>query len=212
MGSSPGLLGAILAGGKSSRMGVNKACLRPWGESGSSLLENALELLAPLTARCVVSCARGHTYAGHECIEDAQNSAGPAQGLLACLQAAKKEGLEAVFALGCDQPALTGNLLGKLADAYSARAPGSLAALFLNQATGKFEMLVAIYSVDFIPLLVSGLEAGQHSLYQILPKSRAISLAYSEQEARYFVNLNTPAQFQAFSASCGNAPGIPWQA
>lgn len=187
-------------------MGVNKAHLKPWGPAGPSLLEHAVGLLRPLTWRCVVSCAQGQKYAGYACIEDARTGLGPAQGLLACLETALQDGLDAVLVLGCDQPGLTGGLLKKLVGAFANAPAGTLATLFLNQATGKFEMLVAIYSTAFIPLLAAGLESGQHSLFQMLPKSRTLSLPYSGEDAPLFANLNTPAQFQDFSNAVGRNP------
>lgn len=197
----PSLLGAVLAGGYSSRMGSDKPALKPWGAEGPSLLERAASLLRPLTAQYVVSCRPDQDYKGHTCIKDARPGQGPAQGLLACLEHAKKLELAATLIIGCDQPGLTSSLLERLIIAWQTAHAAHLAALFQNIVTGKLEMLTAIYSVDFIADLAQGLDQGERSLYRLVPKSRITILEYGPEEDAQFVNLNTPAQFEAFSKS-----------
>ena len=70
------LLGVVLAGGLSSRMGRDKAML---DFRGRSLLRNQVDLLASLCSRVIVS----GDYADFDCIADEGGRCGPVGGLYA---------------------------------------------------------------------------------------------------------------------------------
>lgn len=103
------LLGVVLAGGRSRRMGRDKALL---AFDGGTLLRRQVRLLEPLCARVVVSGA----YAGFDCIADARPDAGPLAGLLAA--GAVWRG--AVLVLPVDMPLMSAEALAELAQAAQA--------------------------------------------------------------------------------------------
>lgn len=76
MSADTALLGVVLAGGLSSRMGRDKAML---DFRGRSLLRHQVDLLAPLCSRVIVS----GDYAGFDCIADQGDRCGPVGGLYA---------------------------------------------------------------------------------------------------------------------------------
>jgi molybdopterin-guanine dinucleotide biosynthesis protein A len=76
MSADAALLGVVLAGGLSSRMGRDKAML---DFRGLSLLRHQVDLLAPLCSRVIVS----GDYAGFDCIADEGDRCGPLGGLYA---------------------------------------------------------------------------------------------------------------------------------
>ncbi len=102
----PELLGVVLAGGRSRRMGADKALLS-FGDG--TLLRHQVRLLQPLCARVVVSGA----YAGFDCIADAWPDGGPLAGLSAA--AAAWPG--ALLALPVDMPLMTATALAELTQA-----------------------------------------------------------------------------------------------
>ncbi len=195
------LLGVVLAGGKSSRMGQDKALLKPWGKSGPAMLTHAMELLTALTGRCVVSCGADQFYPPYTCIKDPEGIKCPAQGILACLKEAEKSGLDGALVTGCDQPALTKDLLALLLAAHSTAPAGTMATLFKNAITGRFEMLVAIYTVAFIGPLAKGLGSGQRSLFQMLPKQKIVCIPYGPELQTFFMNCNTPDDYRNFASA-----------
>ena len=94
------LLGAVLAGGRSSRFGSDKAlALMP---DGRTLIEHAVAAIAP-HVEAVVICGRnaeGLTGLADRPAPDM----GPLGGLNAALHFALGEGYDAVLTTGCDMP------------------------------------------------------------------------------------------------------------
>ncbi|HKT78402.1 MAG TPA: molybdenum cofactor guanylyltransferase [Sphingobium sp.] len=89
------LLGAVLAGGRSSRFGSDKA-LAMLG--GRTLLDHAMAALAP-HVETVVVCGRAGGLADRPAPD-----MGPLGGLNAALHHALAEGYDAVLTTGCDMP------------------------------------------------------------------------------------------------------------
>ncbi|HEV2287139.1 MAG TPA: NTP transferase domain-containing protein, partial [Steroidobacteraceae bacterium] len=98
------LYGLVLAGGRSKRMGADKAALRI---GARTQLEQALALLAPHVARAFVSVRaeqRGEPLrAGFEQIEDTRENLGPIAGIIA---AQERHPDRAWLVLACDLPLL----------------------------------------------------------------------------------------------------------
>jgi molybdopterin-guanine dinucleotide biosynthesis protein A len=103
------LLGAVLAGGQSSRFGSDKA-LALW--QGKPLLEHVTAALRPMVADLVL-CGRSH--GGIAGIADRPRAGmGPLGGLNAALHHAQANGFKAVLIAGCDTPRLPAALLERL--------------------------------------------------------------------------------------------------
>jgi molybdopterin-guanine dinucleotide biosynthesis protein A len=95
------ILGAILAGGRSTRFGSDKALALL---DGRPLIEHAAATLAPYTAKLVI-CGRSHPR--WTCLPDQPAPGmGPLGGLAAALTHARDEGFDAVLSTGCDMPSL----------------------------------------------------------------------------------------------------------
>ena len=132
------LHGLLLAGGKSRRMGSDKADLVV--DSGLSLRDRGLQLLAPVTEEIHLSIARDDQRS-YQCdtIRDLQPGAGPLAGLEAAFQQAPEA---AWLVTACDLPFLTDSVLQRLLEA---RDPERDATCFTSRFDGKPEPLCAIY-------------------------------------------------------------------
>ena len=94
------LLGAVLAGGRSSRFGSDKALALL--ADGRTLLEHAAAAIAP-HVEAVVVC--GRTAEGMTGLADRPApDMGPLGGLNAALHHAVSQGYDAVLTTGCDMP------------------------------------------------------------------------------------------------------------
>lgn len=114
-------LGAVLAGGRSSRFGSDKA-MAPW--RGRPLLDHVIEALRPMVDDMVL-CGRSH--GGIPGIADRPApDMGPLGGLNAALHHAAVHGFDAVLIAGCDTPLLPAELLERLC---ATAAPAYVAAL-----------------------------------------------------------------------------------
>ena len=108
------VLGCIIAGGKSSRMGQNKA-LMMW--RGKSLIAHVAERLAPQVDQLVIN-ANGNRepfgFLGLPVISDQIATGTPLSGLHAALTFAREGGFHAVITAPCDSPLLPPDLRSRL--------------------------------------------------------------------------------------------------
>ncbi len=109
-------LGAILAGGTSSRMGTDKALVEV---AGRPMIEWVASALGQVCAKVIVVGRRGR-LAGLTCVPDAQARVrGPLAGLATALATADDD----VLLVAVDQPFLRVETLGRLLDLAAAAVP-----------------------------------------------------------------------------------------
>ncbi|MEO7786201.1 MAG: molybdenum cofactor guanylyltransferase [Sphingomicrobium sp.] len=113
------ILGAIIAGGQSSRFGSDKA-LAMLGDR--SLLDHVVVALREQTAEVVVC---GRMVAGLHCLDDRPApDLGPLGGIAAALRHAFDEGHAGVLTSACDTPLVPGDLAARLVGAAAAVVAG----------------------------------------------------------------------------------------
>lgn len=198
------LIGLVLAGGLSTRMGQCKAYCHPFGSNGPTMLEAAFRLAHSVTPVCFVSCARGKTFANFPCLEDPDGYpvAGPALGILTGLREGAKRKAAAILAIACDLPCLTETLLQRLVMEHQAR---KLSATFYQCArTGKVEMLAGIYGVELLPGMAAQMRKGQASLFRLVPDNLRHLLPYGPEAERFFLNCNRPQDLASLQMSPHN--------
>lgn len=100
------IAGIVLAGGRSSRMGRNKAFLE---FKGRPLVRHMMETLHDLGLKNVYVSG---SLEGYPCIDDETPYAGPARGIVNVVK--KKPGYEAYLFVPVDMPFLTPGILHKL--------------------------------------------------------------------------------------------------
>ena len=98
--------GAVLAGGKSSRMEQDKRQLKV---DGRTMLEASTSLISAMPQRMIsVSKEDDSEFPGFETIRDERTDIGPLEGITRCLQASRQPW---TLFLTCDMPLLTDKLL-----------------------------------------------------------------------------------------------------
>lgn len=114
--TSPRTLGAVLAGGRSSRFGSDKAAAT-W--NGRALVDHAAALIGQLVDRVVI--------VGPDDVADLPGPGlGPLGGIAGALDLAADEGFASVLTIGCDMPRAPAELIATLlrrAPAYCPDAP-----------------------------------------------------------------------------------------
>jgi len=113
-------LGAVLAGGKSSRFGSDKALALL---EGKRLIDRAVTALEPYCDKVVVV---GRNDSAHDCVPDwPQPDCGPLGGIAGAFEAARERGYDEVLTSGVDSVALPDNLADTLwpAPAYLEAQP-----------------------------------------------------------------------------------------
>ncbi|HXZ26829.1 MAG TPA: molybdenum cofactor guanylyltransferase [Terriglobales bacterium] len=176
----------ILAGGRSTRMGADKAFLEFQGET---LLSRALSLARSLATEVFLVGERDRFAAFAPVIEDLYPDHGPLGGIHAALSASASE-LNLVLAV--DTPLLTSALLRFLVE----QARASSAVVTVPRVAGGYQPLCAVYRRPFRETAEAALRQGRN---KIDPLFSALPLRVLEEEelARFeflpemFDNLNT---------------------
>jgi molybdopterin-guanine dinucleotide biosynthesis protein A len=177
----------VLAGGRSSRMGSDKAFLEL---EGRTLLARALELLQSLTLEVRIVGPANKFAAYGTVIEDLYVGCGPLAGIHAALSASTTD-LNLILAV--DLPFVTKSLLGFILD----QAHNSDAIVTLARIAGGFQPLCAVYRREFAPLAQSALERGKNKIDALFTSTTTRVLEEPELgrfafTASMFENLNTP--------------------
>lgn len=187
----PDLTAFVLAGGKSTRMGRDKAVL---SLNGRTLLETALTV-ARSVAREVFILGSSEIYGSYgPVIADIFPGCGPLSGIHAALKHSKT-GLNLMLAV--DTPFLSGPLLAYLGE----RARESGAMVTAPEINGYPQPLCAVYSRDFLPIAEQALQEGNYKIVPLFPKERTSLIGESELQrfaftAEMFENLNTPEDLE----------------
>lgn len=179
-----GTVGAVLAGGQSSRLGRDKALI---SSRGRTLVGRAVDLLAGLFARVVLVAPARPGYEGLEVerVADRWPDAGPLAGIEAALFAA---GGEPVFVLACDLPLVDAELVASLAAVRPDFGAGGPAAR-LAQAGGVLQPLCGLYAAACGPLFTRALERGVRPMHEALLEIRFLEWVEVAPERLLNVNL-----------------------
>ncbi|MDX2000135.1 MAG: molybdenum cofactor guanylyltransferase [Thermoanaerobaculia bacterium] len=192
---SAAVVGVVLAGGESRRMGTDKAVL-PWRDG--TLTSFAQARLAAVCQHVVV-CDRGRQVLfGTRSVPDGPG-AGPAAGLLGAAAVFPRQPL---LVLACDLPGVPAALLQTLWD----HAAG--ADLVVPVSPRGPEPLVGFYSPAALAALARAVQNGRFALYPLLedPALRVVLLG-GEALARFgpsgelFRNVNTAEDYDRVSPS-----------
>jgi molybdopterin-guanine dinucleotide biosynthesis protein A len=195
----PGVAGCVLAGGRSSRMGRDKATIRLPGPDGSAtLLERTLALFDGLCGTAYVSVRQGSPACADlsedRLVFDEGPEIGPMGGILSVLGRAGRDGFEAVLFLACDLPFAGREHLVRLLRQRELRPEGTLVTALRRDEASRPEPLCAVWETASLPLLEKARDQGRFSLSRALPEARwqAVGCPPGGGELGLF-NMNTPA-------------------
>lgn len=178
---------AVLAGGRSTRMGRDKALL---AVGGRTLLSRQVALARELGPAEVWVAGRAQAELGGAArgLLDAVPGAGPLGGLAAVLEATQARH---VLLLAVDMPALTAAFLGRV---LAARAAGVGAA---PRTRRGWEPTAAVYPAELAPAARGALAAGRLGLRALLDEAAATgrmrAVHVTERDEHLLANWNTPA-------------------
>ncbi len=182
----------ILAGGKSTRMGAEKAFLLLGGQT---LLERALGVARAVTDEV---CIVGETKKFQEfapVVEDAFRGCGPLAGIHAALCASQRE-LNLILAV--DLPFVTKELLQYLLG----RTRSEKATVTVAHAGGGWQPLCAVYRREFAGVAEKALQQGRYKIDALFTQGQVRAVEEKELQAagfsaEMFRNLNTPEELAA---------------
>ncbi len=180
----------ILSGGKSSRMGQDKALLPFWGKP---IIKHVLKNLLKLTNKVIIS-ANSHDYAfiKQPQVPDIYKEQGPLAGIHASLKATKTG---FAFIATCDVPLVSPELYLYLLENH---VEGLDAVVAVHK--GQVHPLIGIYSKANIEKIERALEQGKRSVIHYLKDQNVryveIDSSLPFYSEHLFLNLNSPEEYQ----------------
>lgn len=212
---------AILAGGKSSRMGKDKALL---AIDGKNFIEQISEELSWFEEK-IIARGSGSRFSEEmetewNVIPDIYPDHGPLGGIHAALTACESD---ALFVVTCDMPFIESSLARKLCESMTelevgiseeigvVRAAGNEAeteetsakrydAVISVEANGKVHPLCGVYRKSALPVLEEQLLSGRNKVMAALDKLQVKYVTIdSMDEAQQLSNINTPLDYEKLS-------------
>jgi len=190
------ITGVILVGGKSSRMGRDKAFLEI---SGTPLVERVLQVFRNNFARVLLVGDRAERFAGYGLPVLPDIHPGSALGgIFTGLQAAETDN---IFVAPCDLPFPNERILRYLCSlerGYDAVVPTTILG---------FEPLFALYSKTCLVPIRELLENANFCAYAYYPRVRVRYVPHEElnnldRDGKAFLNINTPGEFAKITEDC----------
>lgn len=168
----------IFAGGKSSRMGQDKALL-PFGDA-PTLTQYQYQRLSQIFEKVYIS-AKSHKF-DFECqvIEDKYEASSPLVALLSIFETLDDD---KVFVLSVDTPFVNEKVIHTLINECEQNVD-----IIVPKHVNNFEPLSAIYDKSILPLLQKHYEEDNHKLHDILKNAKTKAVHFEENKA--FMNLN----------------------
>ncbi|MBL4587162.1 MAG: molybdenum cofactor guanylyltransferase [Flavobacteriales bacterium] len=174
------ITGIILAGGKSTRMGIDKGLMRL---DGKPMIQHILDPMAKICQRIlIVSGNQMYGMFGFELVNDEASDYGPVMGILSGLRQSKTE---RNLILSCDSPFVTFELMKQLvllSDETDVVAAHS---------EKEIHPLIAVYNRNCIPIFEKAVADDEHRLRTVLEKLKVEELKVESSSEHQVRNINT---------------------
>lgn len=183
----------IFAGGKSSRMGKDKALL-PFG-GYNTLTEFQYARLNTLFQKVYISAKENKFDFDCTVIEDKYKESSPLVGLISIFETLN---VEEVFILSVDAPFVNKETIEKLL----AHNESGLDVIVAQSPSG-IQPLCGLYKKSILPLAYEQLEKDNHKLGDLLRLANTLFVKFDEDAP--FTNLNHPKEYQQAIKNFGNS-------
>lgn len=170
----------ILAGGKSSRIGRNKADLLI---NNQTFLEILIDKANQLNFPEILISSYSGNLLGHKNILDLLSNRGPLGGLYSCFLAAS---YPHCFVLSVDVPLIEKTTIQNLIDFHFSH-PGKASLL---KHGDRIEPLIGIYDSDTVPILYKVIEQGAAPVFRFLDQI-PYQIYHFSGDSRTLSNINT---------------------
>ncbi|MCR5215538.1 MAG: molybdopterin-guanine dinucleotide biosynthesis protein B [Lachnospiraceae bacterium] len=182
------LSAAVLAGGKSTRMGQNKALLE-WNQK--RFIETITEQLGGFDEVLISAAKKGdYEYLGLPVFYDEHQDIGPIEGIRSVLSHAKND---YVFVCAVDMPFITEEFVEYMAEFVSSDHDA-----YVVMDEEHVHPLCAIYSKKVLPQLEALIVAGHYRIMDLLQavSTKYIKLSYTSFDKKVVKNINTREEYK----------------
>ena len=181
--------GFITAGGRSSRMGQDKAWLQL---GGRAMIEHVIAALAPVTGVTIIANSPEYLRLGLPVVADDNSGVGPLEAIRTAMSHATTS---RVILVGCDLPFVTSELFKRLLS-----IAGSDSATVPIGADGNLEPLCAIYRREALPVVTKLISEGKRKVSLLFDRVPTRFVGFDElldleNSELFFENVNTPDDY-----------------
>jgi len=186
------MTGAILAGGRSTRMGTNKAFLE---FGGVRIIDGLLAKIRPLFPETLIIASDREAYAGLGVAVIADRI--PGKGSLGGIYTAVAHGaFPQTFCIACDMPLASPAVIAHLRD----QAPGY--DVVVPRTADGYQPLHAVYGKHCLPHMEAMIRADRLKIDRLFPLVRVRTVGEAELRRldptlRSFINVNTREELEA---------------
>lgn len=183
---------AILAGGKSSRMGFDKQFIEFDGEN---IVKRNAEILRAMFNQIIVVTNRPSLYNDSDCIETVKDiifQKGPLSGIHSALSYSKSS---YVYFLACDMPEID----LKFIEFMKSQVDSDDIEICIPLKEGRMELFNGFYSRSLIPRIEKLLEEEKRAIRNLVEESNSKIIDIDERaEDKIFLNLNTQKELEDY--------------
>ena len=182
--------GFVTAGGRSSRMGTDKAWLEL---GGRTMIERVIAALKPVTASvAVIASSPEYERLGLPVYADTNTGIGPLEAIRTALRNARAP---RVLLVGCDLPFVTPELFSFLLS-----IEGDYQAIVPVSRDERLEPLCAVYSADALESVTRLIESGGRKVSLLFKQARTRLVPFDDMghlagSELFFENINTREQY-----------------
>lgn len=179
------ITGVVLAGGKSSRFGSNKALSL---YDGKSFLKHIIELIQPYTKEVVVAgFYPEYEDIGIPVLEDKTENIGPLGGIYTALTYCTTPW---ILVLTCDMPLLTEEIIKEM---MAIAKDQNMIGWNNDKSGGVFPLLI---SKNILPNLEKAIEKKQYRVKQLFEWDNSLIMAIPEKWDCLFANINNQQEYK----------------
>lgn len=173
------LSGAIIAGGKSTRMGVDKASILM---NQQTFLQKAIALISSVTNPVFISSNTAYPAIDLHIIKDQFKDIGPISGIYSILQAIPTQ---KVLLIPVDTPLLSREVIHYILDNYNVNKQ-----INICKTSDGLQMLVGVFDKSILPILEKQINNKDYKLSCIL-ELVSTQIIDVDRFKDQFININT---------------------
>lgn len=185
--------GAVIAGGKSTRMGLDKALIEL---NHVSFLQKAVTLISHFTDKVFISSNTDYPTIELPIIKDVYKSIGPIAGLYSILKVIPTQ---KVFIIPVDTPLLSKEVVQHVLDHYDVTKQ-----IAICKTDDGLQMLVGVFDKSLLPILESQIQKKEYKLSSLLDMSNA-QIIHVKIFKNQFANINTQTDLMYLKQNNKNA-------
>lgn len=181
------ITGVVLAGGRSSRMGKDKASM-PINDNGTIFLQHAVNILSEIFVDIIVIANKEYPV-NVPIYSDIYHDKGPIGGIYTALTKTNKKG---IFVAACDMPYLTPQIIGHII------ANSKEDMISVPTLKGLLQPLASYYPVEVTEYLGHYMNSQGRALRGFIERTGHIKIPIPPVFADDFLNINTPQEFNDY--------------